>query len=140
MPSTPASPTPSAADLTRGRLMAQSLGRLLDRAPGAREVLPHLAALERSLLEQGARVIDQVPPHWITKIGSQLTSLPIADDDAPLQDLMTRLLAAVREQRDEWNPGSDFSPERTVVIREITHSEFDAVAGETAETVRLDLR
>jgi hypothetical protein len=128
------------ADRTRGRLMAQSLGRLLDRAPGAREVLPHLAALERSLLERGAGVIEQVPPHWLSKIGSQLASLPVADDDAPLQDLLTRLLGAVREQRAEWNPGSDFAPERTVVIREITHSEFDAVAaGEHAPTVPLGL-
>ena len=37
--------------------MAQSLGLLLDRAPGARDVLPHLAALERGLLEGGAGAI-----------------------------------------------------------------------------------
>jgi hypothetical protein len=139
MSSPHASSTPSAADRIRGRLMAESLGRLLDRAPGAREVLPHLAALERSLLERGASVVDQVPPTWLAKIGSQLSSLPVPEDDAPLQDLLTRLLAVVQEQRAEWNPGSDFSPERTVVIREISHTEFDAAAHEQAETVRLGL-
>jgi len=139
MSSPHASSSPSAADRIRGRLMAESLGRLLDRAPGAREVLPHLAALERSLLERGASVVDQVPPTWLAKIGSQLSSLPVPEDDAPLQDLLTRLLALVQEQRAEWNPGSDFSPERTVVIREISHTEFDAAAHEQAETVCLGL-
>lgn len=139
MSNPPASSTPSPAERIRGRLMAQSLGQLLDRAPGAREVLPHLAALERSLLEKGAGAIELVPAHWLSKIGTQLASLPVADDDAPLQDLLARLVGAVREQRQEWNPGSDFTPERTVVIREITHSAFDAAASEQAETVPLGL-
>jgi hypothetical protein len=139
MSTPPASATPTPADRVRGRLMAQSLGQLLDRAPGAREVLPHLAALERSLLEKGAGAIELVPAHWLSKIGSQLASLPVAENDAPLQDLLARLLGAVQQERQEWNPGSDFSPERTVVIREITHSAFDAAASEQAETIRLGL-
>ena len=48
----PAPPIASAdADRLRGRLMAHALGRLLDRVRGAREVLPHLAALERGLFD-----------------------------------------------------------------------------------------
>jgi hypothetical protein len=134
------SPSPAAADRVRGRLMAQSLGRLLDQARGAREVLPHLAALERSLIQHGPAAIERVPPHWLTKIGSQLASLPVPADDAPLQDLLQRLLGTVQLQRDEWNPGSDFAPERTVVIREISHSEFDAATSEQAPTEPLALR
>ena len=114
--------------------MAQSLGLLLDRAPGAREVLPHLAALERGLLERGAGAIAQVPPHWLQRICSQLSSLPLPDQDPPLQDLMQRLLKAVAQQRDDldWDAGSD--AERTVVIREISHSQFLAAEAEQATT------
>jgi hypothetical protein len=137
----PASPPTSVADRVKGRLMAQSLGQLLDRARGAREVLPHLAALERSLQERGLAALDTVPPHWLGKIASQLSSLPAADDDAPLQELLQRLLGVVQQQRAEWNPPSDFAMERTVVIREISHSEFDAVAaGDNAPTMPLPLR
>lgn len=114
--------------------MAQSLGLLLDRAPGAREVLPHLAALERGLRERGAGAVAQVPPHWLQRICSQLSSLPMPDQDPPLQDLMQRLLKAVAQQRDgdDGDAGSD--AERTVVIREISHSEFLAAEAEQATT------
>ena len=117
-------------DRVRGRLMQQSLAALLDRVRGAREVLPHLAALEQALGQQGSRAIDRVPPHWLAKICSQLSSLPLPEDDGPLQDLQSRLLAALRGQRSEQD---EAEAERTVVIREISHSEFDAaVLGQSA--------
>lgn len=127
----------SPADRLRGRLMAQSLGLLLDRAPGAREVLPHLAAMERGLLEHGAGAITLVPPHWLQRICSQLSSLPIPEQDPPLHDLMQRLLKALAGQRDnfDWDAGSD--AERTVVIREISHSEFMAAEAEQATTLAM---
>lgn len=114
--------------------MAQSLGLLLDRAPGAREVLPHLAAMERALLERGVGAISQVPPHWLNRICSQLSSLPIPDQDPPLHDLMQRLLRALANQRDSANGDAGTDAERTVVIREISHSEFMAVEAEQATT------
>ena len=114
--------------------MAQSLGLLLDRATGSREVLPHLAALERGLLESGAGAIVMVPPHWLQRICSQLSSLPLPEQDPPLHDLMQRLLNALAQQRDDalWDAGTD--AERTVVIREISHSEFMAAEAEQATT------
>jgi len=130
---TPASP-PNAdegLDRVRGRLMQQSLAAVLDRVRGAREVLPHLAALEQALGQQGSRAIEKVPGHWLAKICSQLSSLPLPEEDAPLQDLQTRLLAALQLQQ---NPQDQFDAERTVVIREISHSEFDAATREQAPT------
>jgi hypothetical protein len=128
------------ADRARGRLMARALGQLLNRAPGAREVLLHLAALERSLLTKGCAVIHTVPAHGIKKIASQLASLPLPADDAPLQDLLQRVLAAVQEQESEWGAGqAGFNYERTMVIREISHSEFAAAADEQATTMPLQL-
>ena len=114
--------------------MAQSLGRLLDQARGSREVLPHLAALERTLLERGAGAIEQVPPHWLGRIVSQLSSLPLPTQDAPLHDLLQRMLKQQQALSDDWQPHSGFDAERTVVIREISHSEFAAAADELATT------
>ena len=50
------------ADRLRGRLMAASLGSLLDRVRGSREVLPHLAALELGLLAEGMAAFNDVQP------------------------------------------------------------------------------
>ena len=112
--------------------MALSLGLLLDRARGSREVLPHLAALERGLLEHGLGAIDRVPPHWLGRICSQLSSLPLPEQDPPLHDLLRRLVAAQQGDSPEDESRRDFDPERTMVIREISHSEFDAASEEEA--------
>jgi hypothetical protein len=115
--------------------MAQSLGKLLDQAKGAREVLPHLAALERSLLERGAPAVEHVPQHWLGRICSQLSSLPLPAHDAPLQDLLGRLMKRLEAQfEDEGDVRGGFDPHRTVVIREISHTEFDAAQAEQATT------
>jgi hypothetical protein len=115
--------------------MADSLGRLLDKAPGAREVLPHLAALERALRETGVRAIAQVPVAWLGRIGSQLSSLPLPEDDPPLHELLERLMARVNARNGDWQADDLKDVERTVVIREISHSEFEAAADELAPTV-----
>lgn len=134
-------PLPSSSDPGLG--MARSLGRLLDQARGAREVLPHLAALERGLREQGVGAVEKVPEHWLGRICSQLASLPLPADDAPLHALLSALAARQNAGIVEWEapsmPGG-FDPQRTVVIREISHSEFMAAADEQATTIRLPLR
>ena len=136
-PATPLnSGTPVADGVARlkGRLMAQSLGQLLDRARGAREVLPHLAALERSLLELGAPAIDRVPAHWLHRICSQLSSLPLPEEDPPLHDLLQRLMDRLQADQERPAVHDEFDPERTVVIREISHSEFMAEENAQATT------
>ena len=138
----PVAPQPArredASQLTRGRLMAKSLKELLDRVRGAREVLPHLAALERGLLERGADAIQRIPPHWLPKICSQLSSLPLPEQDPPLQDLLDRLMDTLRENQRPSSMNGDFDPERTVVIREISHSDFMAASNEQATTIHDD--
>jgi len=136
----PALPTASnvqdaAADQVRGRLMAQSLGRLLDQAPGAREVLPHLAALERGLQSHGAGAVERVPAHWMGRICSQLSSLPLPTHDLPLQDLLKRMRERLEARRNDWEPDSLLSTERTVVITEISHSQFAAAQDEQLTTI-----
>lgn len=129
-------------DLVEGRQLAKSLGMLLDKAPGSREVLPHLAALERGLLEFGIVAIDRVPERWLARICSQLSILPFPEQDPSLHELlrvlMTRVKAQTAEESD-WIKALDskFDPEKTVVIREISHTEFDAASDENRTTVRM---
>lgn len=122
-------------DRLRGRLMAAALGSVLNKARGAREVLPHLAALERALMERGAVATIQVPPHWLGRICSQLSSLPLPADDPALQDLLTRLRDRLQGEQAEWMQDDSAESERTVVIREITHSQFEAAENELLTTV-----
>lgn len=83
------------AERKAGRAMAFSLKCLLDRVPGAREVLPHLAALERGLAADGPAVLDQVPLSSLRKMGAQLASLPVRPQDLPLRALQVQLLQAL---------------------------------------------
>jgi hypothetical protein len=122
--------------------MAAALGRLLDKARGAREVLPHLAALERGLKKDGKAAIDRIPEHWLGRITSQLSSLPLPDDEPPLHDLLQCLSERLRPAAIEWEAPSmpcRFDPEQTVVIREISHSEFLAASDEMAPTMPLPI-
>ncbi len=153
---TPSSTAPAPAgaaassDRVRGRLMAQALGKLLDRVRGARDVLPHLAALERGLLDGGTVVIDRVPRQGLAKLCSQLSSLPLPDDDPALHDLLTRLMD-VLEGRKPAPPAParppprpvlhdrddmPFDMERTVVIEEVSHSDFMKVSRGESTTQR----
>ena len=140
MPSSPApASNPNGADRLRGRLMAVSLGALLDRVRGARDVLPHLAALKRGLQTSGPSAVDNASEQALAKICSQLGSLPLPDEDKSLHDLLDRVSAALESRRAERH-NMPFDIERTVVIEEISHSDFMAVARGEAQTVRDDGR
>lgn len=76
----------------RALAMADALGRILDRVKGSREVLPLMAALEQSLRAQGLKSIDSASLGALSRIASQLSTLPVADDDAPMRDLQGYLL------------------------------------------------
>lgn len=75
--------------------MAMSLKCLLDQVPGARDVLPHLAALQGGLAAEGAAVLDTIPLPSLQRMGAQLTSLPVRPDDVPLRALQVQLMAAL---------------------------------------------
>lgn len=78
-----------------GRAMALSLKLLLDRVPGAREVLPYIAALERGLSAEGTGVLEVIPLPSLRKMGAQLRALPVDLDDKPLRALHVQLQAAL---------------------------------------------
>lgn len=113
--------------------MAASLRTLLDRVRGSREVLPHLAALETALETHGMAAFQKVQPHWLRRIASQLASLPLPEDDAPLQDLLHRVMDLLESERSALD-NVPFDMERTVVIEEMSHTDFMAVTRADAPT------
>jgi hypothetical protein len=134
MPNPPSLPQDPAAERLRGRLMQQSLTHLLNRVRGSREVLPHLAALENSLGRHGPAVITSIPAHSLAKICSQLSSLPLPKDDPPLHDLLTRLMDALENTRSKPKFLPTTVGESTLVIEDVSHSEFMDVAMAHADT------
>jgi hypothetical protein len=72
-----AAAAPEQAELTRGRLMRQSLSALLERVPGSRSSFPHLAALEVALDRQGTAVIGSISRTALAKMCSRLSSAPL---------------------------------------------------------------
>lgn len=132
----PAAQADRAAERVRGRLMQQSLGVLLNRVRGARDVLQYLTALETSLGRHGASVIEDIDVHTLAKICSQLSSLPLPGDDPPLHDLLTRLM----DRLDRHRLKTPFLPtsvcEATLVIEDASHSEYDRLAMAHATTQR----
>jgi hypothetical protein len=119
--------------------MQQSLCTLLDRVRGARDVLPHLAALENSLGRHGTKVIATIAAPTLAKICSQLSSLPLPPKDPPLNDLLTRLLDRLEAQQPTPQYLSTFVGEHTLVIQEGSHTDFQDLAQSQATTVRSDL-
>jgi hypothetical protein len=129
MPPEAANPQPlSPADALRGRLMRASLTTLLDRVNGSRTVLPHLAALEAGLQKKGPAVIDGISRPVLAKICTQLSSLPLASDDQPLQDLMGRLMTALEALQPPPQFLSDFMTDSKVVVGEASHTDFMAAS------------
>lgn len=80
-------------DRLRGRQMQEALAAVLNQVPGSRRALAPLAALEDALGRRGACAVDQVPPHWLGRVISQLGNLPMSEEDSDLQDLLHRLCA-----------------------------------------------
>ena len=127
--------SPSSANLLRGRLMQRALGTMLDRVPGSRHALPHLAALEAGLGQHGVTAIDRIGPRGLSKIHTQLRVLPLDPEDFTLQDLLARVqnalrrhaaeqVAALARNDEQTHQLSPFDPESTVIIVEASHSEF----------------
>ena len=138
-PPTPPPASDPVAERIRGRLMQQSLRALLDKVRGARDVLPHLAALETSLGKHGTAVIADMPTSTLARICSQLSSLPLPTDDPPLHDLLTRLLDTLEAQQPTPQFLNTFVGEQTLVIQEASHSEFMDLENAHADTVRCEL-
>jgi hypothetical protein len=132
-----------ALERLRGRLMRQSLSHLLDQAPGVRQALPHLAALESALDQQGPATLGGISRPVLVKLCSQLSGLPLPADDPPLHDLLERLMRALESaplpaspvQRPlQMHDLSDFLTEDKLLVAEASYTDFAAASGELATT------
>lgn len=135
--------TEQALERLRGRLMRQSLSHLLDRAAGVRQALPHLAALEAALDEHGPAVLSSISRPVLVKLCSQLSGLPVPADDAPLHDLLERLMRALESSPPQAAPAqrtvqlhdlSDFLTEDKLMVSDASYTDFAAAAGDMATT------
>lgn len=136
MPAHRADPRSTPADHLRSRLMAAALGHMLDRVKGSREVLLHLAALEKALARHGLQAVDTASARALARICAQLGSLPHADEDPALHDLLDTVNKALERRRAERHDSLPFDIERTVVIEEVSHSTYMAAERDHAPTVR----
>ena len=129
--------------------MQQSLSLLLNHVPGARQALPHLAALEAALVEHGTPLLAGMSRPVLAKICRQLASLPVAADDAPLHDLQERLLCALESTQMQRPPVpkhlhlhaqlhelSDFLTEEKLLVAEASFDDFAAAAAGFVTTQR----
>lgn len=119
-----------------GRAMALSLKLLLDRVPGAREVLPYIAALERGLSAEGTGVLEVIPLPSLRKMGAQLRALPVDLDDKPLRALHVQLQAALDRRgapRPEPAPAPAPKPRPAVATLSYLPSTMDECRVEVTE-------
>ena len=76
------------------------LKELLNRSPGAREVLPHLAVLEHALKSHGVDALDGLPPRVLTRATTQLLGVlsePLSEGMTELRAWLSRALLAREE-------------------------------------------
>jgi hypothetical protein len=80
------------------------LKELLNRSPGAREVLPHLAVLEHALKSHGVDALDGLPPRVLTRATTQLLGVlsePLSEGMTELRAWLSRALLAREEDAAE---------------------------------------
>ncbi|MDT7835124.1 hypothetical protein [Aquabacterium sp. OR-4] len=79
---------------SRGQALREAyrtLRQRMDSRPAMRQVLPHLAAIERALGRHGSRALHKLPVPVLHRGLTQLTLLQ-SDDDAPLDAASLRVL------------------------------------------------
>ena len=125
--------TPHAApspDAQRAGAISGALKALLDPVPGSRKVLTHLAALEVDLRRHGTSVLGKVSTPLLVKIGQELATLPVASDNAPMQDLMGMLLAELDARSGPRRQYlSTFDSSEKLEVSEGSHTDFMNVLG-----------
>jgi hypothetical protein len=88
-----AAAAPAASD---AKHLRDELKALLNRCPGAREVLPHLAGVEQALKTQGLAAFDSLPPRVLQRAATQLESVLAEPVSAAIAELRSRLCVALK--------------------------------------------
>ncbi|MBI5258450.1 MAG: hypothetical protein HY855_18230 [Burkholderiales bacterium] len=93
----PASSSPPLLE-SRGQLLREahrSLRALIKQHPGLRQVMPHLAYIERALARKGSRALMRVPVAVLQRGLEQLERLQAEQPRDALRTLRTRLVEAI---------------------------------------------
>jgi hypothetical protein len=109
------------------KAMNDALKALLDRVPGSRRALPHLAALEVSLRRNGLTSVRQASLPVLEKVLAQLSGMPDVRTEPALQSLQGTLLAAIARQQPP-HPKSQLTSlgdaDQVVEVRELSENTF----------------
>ena len=122
---------------TGAKRMRTELKELLNRCPGAREVLPHLAGVERALKTQGLAAFDSLPPRVLGRAAAQLESVLAEPVSAGIAELRSRIGTALKDQERKEQAASrraapsSFLVDEKLQVSEGRVSDFMAVMEES---------
>jgi hypothetical protein len=116
--------------------MRQELKELLNRCPGSREVLPHLAGLEHAIKTQGLAAFETLPQRVLQRASGQLESVVTEPVSAGIAELRSRIGVALKkfekiEQAVTARAApSSFLVDEKLQVSEGSHTDFMAAVEE----------
>ena len=131
-----AAATPSVSD---AKHLRDELKALLNRCPGAREVLPHLAVVEQALKTQGLAAFDSLPPRVLQRAATQLESVLAEPVSAAIAELRSRLGVALKNHEKAEQAAarraapSSFLVDEKLQVSEASVSDFMKVMEESKQ-------
>jgi hypothetical protein len=107
----------------------RALHALIKAHPGMKQVMPHLAHIERALGRKGSRALMRVPVAVLQRGLEQLESLQAEQPRDALRALRTRLVEAIALRSVARNTSLQARPSAhaALEVMEASHSEFDEV-------------
>lgn len=125
----------------RVRVMKVDLQRLLGQHPASRDLLRHLALVERTLGRGGLEALDALPVRVIARALTELERLVWDWSPAGLAELRSRMAVMVKtrpaESRRQVELRESHEPDDTIHdadVTEVEHTEFEAMERSWAGT------
>jgi hypothetical protein len=121
--------------------MRSELKELLGRSPGAREVLLHLAGLERALKTLGNGAFEGLPSHVLKRTATQLESVLSQPVGAGMAEIQARIAKVLKAHEQASLPAAKpaaaapapyFSDDK-LQVSETTHTDFMRVLEATKD-------
>ena len=119
------------------KLMRAELKEMLNRCPGARDVLPHLAGVERALKAEGLAAFGSLPPRVLERAAGQLESVVTEPVSAGIAELRSRIGVALKAHEKKEQAlarrvaPSSFLVDEKLQVSESSVSDFMAVLEES---------
>ena len=133
---------PSDPSVELAKAMGAELKGLLDAVAASRQVLQHLAIVEKMLKLHGLNGLPDLPEAALRKAHAQLASLPLTPQHVALSRLLSLLsLQAEPPSRDDTHQHhgsfvSSFLTEEKLQVSEGSHSDFIRLLDDPASDKR----